>query len=83
MSTLLTTSIVAIFLVLAALALLGISYLFCGKISWKLGSCGKDPTKRRDKNVCDIRDSCSLCSKAPKKKELKADHKNEENEEIE
>ncbi len=59
MSTLALTLILAIAIVLAAIALLAISWLITGKSSLQPGACGRDPTKKRDNSACGT--TCHLC----------------------
>lgn len=64
MSTFTLTLSLAIILVLLSLLGLGLSRLLTGKLSYKLGMCGKDPNKKMNKdNSCGKESSCSVCQK--------------------
>jgi len=49
---------IAFVVIVFAIALLAIGWLFTGKT--RIDRCGKDPTKKRDEN-CEDKTSCSLC----------------------
>lgn len=57
MDTLLITLGIAFVLVLAAVGLLAISWLFTGKSTLRPGACGRDPTKKKSSEC----GSCDLC----------------------
>lgn len=59
------TVILSCGIVLAAVALLGISWLLTGKSSLQPGACGRDPTKKRRDEECG---SCQLCDEDKNKK---------------
>ena len=61
MSTVVLTVVIAFVMILIALAALGISWLFTGKLSLRPGACGRDPTKKRDDKSCGTDATCSLC----------------------
>lgn len=61
MSTLFVTFLIAFAIILIALAALGLSWLLKGKSSIRSGTCGRDPTKKRDDNQCNTNSSCNLC----------------------
>lgn len=61
MSTITLTIIIAFFLVILALAALGISWLLTGKSTLRPGACGRDPTKKRDDETCGTETTCTLC----------------------
>ena len=71
MSSLLLTLGIAFFIVVLSVALLGLSWLIKGKSSIRPGTCGRDPTKNRDRD-CETTSSCSLChhdEEKPKKRD--------------
>ena len=57
-----TTLILAIIIIVAALALLSIGYFVKGKPGFKLGMCGRDPTKKKS-NCDENQGPCSVCGK--------------------
>lgn len=61
MSNLLVTFLIAFGIILLALIGLGLSLLLKGKSSVRSGTCGRDPTKKRDEKDCGSNSSCSLC----------------------
>lgn len=64
MSDLTTTILFAFVLIMIACALLGIGLILTGKTKFRLGMCGKDPTKKReDKPGCGTDPNCSICGK--------------------
>lgn len=60
MEPLITTIILASVLVTLAVLGLAIGYLITGKSKIQPGACGRDPTKKKEKN-CGEDVSCSLC----------------------
>ena len=68
MSTLILTLSIAFVVFMAALALMGISWLLTGKLNIRPGACGKDPTKNRDDENCGTGVNCQLCKKPDEKK---------------
>lgn len=58
-------------IVLAAVALLGISWLLTGKSKLQPGACGRDPTKKRGGEECG--GSCQLCD-TPEKENGRKEH---------
>lgn len=68
------TILVAFFVIVAALACLGIGLLLTGKPKIKPGACGRDPHKTREEG-CGTEVSCQLCDKHEKKeKESPKEH---------
>lgn len=68
MSTLLLTLAIAFFIVVLAIALLGIGWLITGKSKLQAGACGRDPTHKADaKEGCGTKISCQLCDEHPDK----------------
>ncbi|CCB85988.1 MULTISPECIES: hypothetical protein [Parachlamydia] len=67
MSDFTTTLIIAFFAIIVALLLLGLGWLLTGKSKIKPGSCGRDPTQKKD-NECGDQFSCTLCDKNDEKK---------------
>lgn len=63
MSTLLFTILLAFIVVVIAIALLAIGWLLTGKNKIVPGACGRDPTKKRDKDCSEDNISCGLCKK--------------------
>jgi len=70
MDTLFITIGIAFILVMAAVGLLAISWLFTGKSTLRPGACGRDPTKKK-RPECG---SCDLCEHPTEEK--KATHDN-------
>lgn len=69
MDTLLLTLGIAFVVVVAALALLGISWLVTGKSKIRPGACGRDPTKKqKEDESCATTTSCHLCKHPEDKK---------------
>lgn len=64
MSTLITTIILALIIVIICLGFLGLGALLTGKSKIKLGSCGRDPTKKD----CGEKKSCGVCEDDEHKK---------------
>jgi len=64
MDSLLTTAVLASFILFIGLLLLGIGWVITGKVLLKGGMCGRDPTKK--KGSCDTDVSCTLCDKDKK-----------------
>lgn len=70
MSTLLLTLALAFVFIVIAIALLAMSWLITGKSKMRPGACGRDPTKKQEKDdSCGTDSSCGLCKKGedPKK----------------
>ncbi len=67
MSNLFLTLIIAFVVIVIAIACLAIGWLITGKTKIERGSCGRDPTKKRDEDCSTT--SCDLChlSDTPKK----------------
>ncbi len=64
------TLLIASFLILFSLCLLGISFFLTGKSRLKPGACGKVPTKNLPKDdSCGNTSTCELCKKPDNKKE--------------
>lgn len=72
MDTLFLTLIISFIFVIIAVALLGLSWLITGKSKIQPGACGRDPTKKREKD-CSTEVSCHLCEK---KEEYRNEFKN-------
>lgn len=68
MSTILITLGITFVVVVIAIALLGVSWLFTGRCKIRPGACGRDPTKKRDEDDCGVDVSCYLCKKPKEKK---------------
>lgn len=69
MSSFLMTLMIAFVVVIIALALLGLNWFITGKCKIRSGTCGRDPTKKRDEDEeCGTEVSCSLCKKSDKSK---------------
>lgn len=66
MNQLLITIIVASFVVLLFLAVMGIGWLLTGKVRIVRGACGMDPKKLRDKECGTDAIQCELCEKKKK-----------------
>lgn len=64
MSTLFVTTGLAAIILLFAILGIGISWVITGKSRVKLGTCGRDPTKK--KKDCSEETSCSICEKTKK-----------------
>lgn len=65
----LLTLMSAFIVVVIALALLAVGWLLTGKSKIRAGSCGRDPTKDRDRSEhCGTDVSCHLCHKPDEKK---------------
>jgi len=64
-----TLTFSVVFIVIA-FVFLAIGWLITGKQKIRGGTCGRDPTKERDKN-CATKSRCQLCdsNKKPKKEE--------------
>ena len=68
MSTTLLTLGIAFVVIVIALALLGVSWLFTGRSKLRPGACGRNPHEDRDNgDNCGTKISCYLCKK-PKEK---------------
>lgn len=61
MSTLFLTLALAFGAVLAAMVLLGISWLFLGKTNLRAGACGRNPHECQEKSNDTV--DCTLCNK--------------------
>jgi hypothetical protein len=61
----LQTFTIAVILIVAGLAVLGIGFLLTGKHRFRLGSCGTDPTKNKN-GSCGTKRHCSLCDNEEK-----------------
>jgi hypothetical protein len=61
--TLFPTLILAFIIIAIAIALLAISWIVTGKSTIRGGSCGRDPSKKKDSDECGTDVSCSLCHK--------------------
>lgn len=68
MATLTLTLAIAFVIIMAALALMGISWLITGKLKMKPGACGRDPTKKMDDESCGTGVNCHLCEKPGRNK---------------
>lgn len=67
MSTLMLTLVLAFAIVIIALALLAIGWLFTGKSRIQPGACGRAPHQKRGKEEeCGKSTSCSICDKEDK-----------------
>ncbi|MCE5317274.1 MAG: hypothetical protein LLG04_07920 [Parachlamydia sp.] len=67
MSTLMLTLVLAFVIVIIALALLAIGWLFTGKSRIQPGACGRAPHKKRsEEEGCGTSASCSICEKKDK-----------------
>ena len=67
MSTLLLTLVLAFAIVVIALALMAIGWLFTGKSRIQPGACGRAPhQKRRDEEGCGTSSTCGICEKPNK-----------------
>jgi hypothetical protein len=60
MSNLFLTLVIAFVLIVIAIACLATGWLITGKTKIERGSCGRDPTKKKDAN-CETTQSCDLC----------------------
>lgn len=79
MDTLLLTLLMAFAIVIIAIALLALSWLFTGKSSLRPGACGRDPTKKRtNEEGCGTKTSCQLCEHPEKKKETPKEEKEDD-----
>lgn len=58
----LQTAFFAGIVVIIALCLLGIGWIITGKQKIKGGTCGRDPTKKKDDSCGTPRSGCSLCN---------------------
>ena len=63
MTSFVITLLLAFAVVAAALVLMGISWWLTGSLRIRGGTCGRDPTKPRDKNSCGNDITCGLCGK--------------------
>lgn len=73
MANIMPTLIAAFVFVIIALVLLGIGLLITGKPGFQLRRCGRDPTKKRDKDAgCDTGSACTLCGKTEDEKETES-----------
>jgi hypothetical protein len=63
MSSVIATIVIAFFLILIAIALLGLGWLITGKSHIKAGACGRAPNKSRDESCATDKASCGLCEK--------------------
>ena len=68
MNNLFLTVGISIFVVLVAMALLGIGWLITGKSKVRLGMCGRDPTQKKN-NECGKDISCAVCGKKEENEE--------------
>lgn len=59
MPNLFVTLVIAFVLIVLAIASLAIGWLITGKTKIERGSCGRDPTQKRDENC---RTPCELCA---------------------
>jgi len=74
MNSLLLTVAIAFFVVIIAIALLGVGWLLTGKSKMQPGACGRDPNKqRKEKEGCGTTVSCQLCDNPDKKETGKED----------
>jgi hypothetical protein len=79
MSTLLLTLLIAFVIVAIAISLLAIGWLITGKSKISPGSCGRDPTKKRnDQGGCGSQSNCSLCEPEKEKKVTEDKQKQDE-----
>jgi len=69
MSNLILTITIAFIVIVLALVGLGISLLLTGRGRIHRGSCGRDPTKKRDESECGTDKSCGLCEHDSEKKD--------------
>ncbi len=60
MSNIVLTLIIAFVIILIAFAGIGLGLLITGKMGFKLGTCGRNPKQKRDKE-CGKDVSCSIC----------------------
>lgn len=64
MTTLIITLALTFSLIIIALLLLGISWVFTGKSRLHVGMCGRIPTQKRSKDAgCGTSVTCALCGK--------------------
>jgi hypothetical protein len=68
METYIETFTLSIVLVLIALVLISLGWLFTGKQNIKRGMCSRDPTKV-NKESCEKEQSCPMCDHGAKKEE--------------
>jgi hypothetical protein len=72
MSTLVVTLIIAFIIILLCISLLGISMLITGKSKFRLGMCGRIPSKKKGKDSgCGTEYTCGLCSRDEAEKKEK------------
>lgn len=69
MSTFLLTLAIAFIVVVIAIAFLAFGWLVTGKSKIRPGSCGRDPTKKRDDEDCS-KSACNLCEREKKNDHL-------------
>ena len=69
MSNLVLTIIIAFVIIMIALVGLGISLLLTGRGRIQRGSCGRDPTKKREDSSCGTDQTCGLCEPDADKKD--------------
>lgn len=67
MSNLFLTLMIAFVVIILAIACLAIGWLFTGRVRIERGSCGRDPTKKKDES-CSTNFSCDLCEHPKEKK---------------
>ena len=66
MNQLLVTILVASFVVVTFLAVMGIGWLLTGRVRIVRGACGMDPKRLRDKTCGTKEIHCELCDKEKK-----------------
>jgi hypothetical protein len=72
MNSMIITLLIAVFIILLCIGLLGIGLVLTGKSKIRGGMCGRVPTKKRDESDgCGSNITCSLCSPNNKDDEKK------------
>lgn len=79
MDKFLETFSITVVLVILALLMIGLSWVLTGKQKVKGGTCGRDPTKDKDKS-CGTKASCTLCENGNKEEKKTPESKDTENE---